>query len=66
MDWFNYLLPRVATGIPITADKDESINRIRFSVISIEQRDRVVAALAALPLPCDLVIVDLNGLIVRY
>ena len=66
VDWFNYLLPRVAAGIPMTADKDESINRIRFSVISIEQRDRVVAALAALPLPCDLVVVDLNGLIVRY
>jgi len=67
VDWFNYLLPRVAAaGLPITADKDESLNRVRFSVVSIEQRDKVVAALAALPVPCDLVVVDLNGLIVRF
>ena len=67
VDWFDYLLPRVAAaGLPITADKDESLNRVRFSVVSIEQRDKVVAALAALPVPCDLVVVDLNGLIVRF
>jgi hypothetical protein len=65
VDWFNYLLPRL--GVPVNgADKDESLNRIRFSVITVEQRDSVVAALSKLPLPCDLVVVDLNGLIVRY
>jgi hypothetical protein len=35
-------------------------------VTSIELRDRVVAALAKLPLPCDLIVVDLNGLTVRF
>jgi hypothetical protein len=64
VDWFNYVLPRLG-GAPVTADKDEALNRIRFSVTSIELRDRVVAALAKLPLPCDLIVVDLNGLTVR-
>lgn len=64
VDWFNYLLPRL--GVGVTADKDESIDRIRFSVTSIAARDSVVRALAALPLPCDLVVVDLNGLVVHF
>jgi len=63
VDWFNYLFPRL--GVPVTADKDEALNRIRFSVTSVELRDRVVSALAQLPVPCDLVVVDLNGLTVR-
>ena len=63
VDWFNYLFPRL--GVPVTADKDEALNRIRFSVTSVELRDRVIRALAQLPLPCDLVVVDLNGLTVR-
>lgn len=65
VDWFNYVFPRLG-GTPVTADKDEALNRIRFSVTSIELRDRVVAALAKLPLPCDLIVVDLNGLTVRF
>ena len=64
VDWFNYLQPRL--GVPATADKDEVLNRVRFSVTSVELRDRVVRALARLPLPCDLVVVDLNGLTVRF
>lgn len=63
VDWFNYLLPRL--GVPVTGDKDEVLNRVRFSVTSVELRDRVISALARLPLPCDLVVVDLNGLTVR-
>ena len=63
VDWSNYLLPRL--GVPVTADKDEALNRIRFSVTSVELRDRVIRALAQQPLPCDLVVVDLNGLTVR-
>jgi len=63
VDWFNYLHPRL--GVPVTADKDEALNRIRFSVTSVELRDRVISALAQLPLPCDLVVVDLNGMTVR-
>jgi hypothetical protein len=63
VDWFNYVFPRL--GVPVTADKDESLNRIRFSVTSVELRDRVVGALARFPLPCDLIVVDLNGLIVH-
>jgi hypothetical protein len=63
VDWFNYLLPQL--GVPVTADKDEALNRIRFSVTSLELRDRVIRALARLPLPCDLVVVDLNGMTVR-
>jgi hypothetical protein len=65
VDWFNYVFPRL-DGTPVTADKDEALNRIAFSVTSIELRDRVVAALAKLPLPCDLIVVDLNGLTVRF
>jgi hypothetical protein len=64
VDWFNYLHPQL--GVPVTADKDEALNRIRFSVTSVELRDRVINALAQLPLPCDLVVVDLNGLTVRF
>jgi len=64
VDWFNYLLPRL--DVPVMADKDESINRIRFGVTTVEQRDRVVRVLSGLSLPCDLVIVDLNGVTVRY
>jgi hypothetical protein len=63
VDWFNYLLPRLP--VPVTADKDESLNRVRFSVTSVEARDQVLRALAPLELPCDLVVVDLNGLTVR-
>src|SRR5215831_3695651 len=55
VDWFNYAFPRL--GVPVGADKDEAINRIRFSVTSVELRDRVVSALAQLPLPCDLIVV---------
>jgi len=64
VDWFNYIVPRL--GVPVTADKDEAINRIHFGVTSVEARDRVVAALAQLPLPCDLVVVDLNGFVVQF
>ena len=64
VDWFNYLFPRLGVG-NVTADKDEALNRIRFSVTSVEARDSVIAALARLALPCDLVIVDMNGFIVR-
>jgi hypothetical protein len=63
VDWFNYLHPRL--GVPVTADKDEARNRIRLSVTSVELRDRVISALAQLPLPCDLVVVDLNGMTFR-
>lgn len=63
VDWFNYLHQRL--DVPVTADKDEALNRIRFSVTSVELRDRVISALAQLPLPCDLVVVDLNGMTVR-
>ena len=64
VDWFNYVFPRL--GVPVTADKDEVLNRIRFSVTSVELRDRVIAALDRLPLPCDLIVVDLNGLTVGF
>lgn len=64
VDWYNYVLPRLGE-VPVLADKDESLNRIVFSVTSVELRDRVVAALAQLPLPCDLIVVDLNGITVR-
>ena len=64
VDWYNYVFPRL--GVPAGGDKDEAINRIRFSVASAELRDRVVSALAQLPLPCDLIVVDPNGLVVSY
>ena len=31
VEWFNYALPRL-DGVPVTADKDEALNRIRLSV----------------------------------
>lgn len=64
VDWFNYILPRLG-AVPVTADKDEALNRIRLSVTSVKDRDLVIAALARLPLPCDLMIVDLNGFVFR-
>ena len=47
VDWFNYLLPRLTIGAAM-ADKDESINRIRFTVTSIAVRDSLVRAVSAL------------------
>lgn len=64
VNWFNYLMPRLASG-PLSGDKDEALNRIRFSVTSTEVRDHIVRTLRALNLPCDLVVVDLNGMTVR-
>jgi hypothetical protein len=64
VDWFNYIRPRLG-AVPVIADKDEALNRIRLSVTSVKDRDLVIAALARLPLPCDLVIVDLNGFTVQ-
>lgn len=63
VDWFNYLLPRLE--IPVTADKDEALNRIRFSITSVELRDRIIRTLTQMQLPCDLVVVDLNGITVQ-
>ena len=60
VDLYNYLRSRI-TVRNVTSDKDESINRIRSSVTSVAARDSLVSALSALPLPCDLVVVDLNG-----
>jgi hypothetical protein len=57
VDWFNYIIPRVGEPISV-ADKDEAINRIHLYASSAEARDRLVAALEKLPLPCDLVVVD--------
>lgn len=62
VDWYNYLLPRI-TVANVTSDKDESIDRIRLSVTSIAARDSLVSALSAFTLPCDLVVVDLNGFV---
>jgi len=62
VDWFNYLFPRLRVG-PVSGDKDESINRIRLSVTTVALRDSLVRSLAALPLPCDLVVVDLRGIV---
>lgn len=64
VDWFNYLFPRLP--VAVTADKDELLNRVRFSVTSREARDQILRALAPLGLPCDLVVVDLNGMTVKF
>ena len=63
VDWFNYLFPRLP--VAVTGDKDEVLNRVRFSVTSREARDQILRALAPLGLPCDLVVVDLNGMTVK-
>ena len=63
VDWYNYLMPRMKGVGAVSSDKDENINRIEFGATSIAARDSVVRALSAFPLPCDLVVVDLHGLV---
>jgi len=65
VDWFNYIVPRLDAPFGL-ADKDEGINRIRFSAASVEARDRLVRSLAKLPLPCDLVVIDLKVVTVHF
>jgi hypothetical protein len=65
VDWFDYLLPRLGASFSF-ADKDEAINRIRFGAASVEARERLVSALAQLPLPCDLVVVDPRVMIFSF
>jgi len=60
VDWFDYIVPRITVG-PASADNDESINRIHLRTSSVAVRDSIVRVLASLPLPCDLVVVDLSG-----
>jgi hypothetical protein len=64
VDWYNYIFPRVAVG-PMMADKDEVLNRIHFTVSDADTRDRLVRALSSMPLPCDLVVVDVKRITVR-
>ena len=64
VDWFNYLYPRLPG--PSIGDKDEALNRIRLAASSPEARERLIQALKAMDLPCDLVVVDPHDFIVRY
>lgn len=64
VDWYNYILPHL--DAPASADKDEAINRIHLHVATAEDRDRLLRALGRLPLPCDLVVVDLDGMRVGF
>ena len=63
VDWFDYILPRAGAGVSY-ADKDEVHNRIRIGTLNLAMRDSVVRTLERLDLPCDLVIVDLSGMVV--
>lgn len=64
VDWFNYIFPRLTVG-PVAADKDEVLNRIHFTVTSVERRDYLVRELAMMSLPCDLVVIDVKAMTVR-
>jgi hypothetical protein len=64
VDWFNYLHPRLP--VPSLGDKDEALNRIRFAASSSTARERLIRALEALDLPCDLVVVDPRDFAVSY
>ncbi len=58
-DWFNYLMtqPSVHSVGFLSADKDEAANRVAFGVRDEETRMRLAKVLAALDIPCDLVLI---------
>ncbi|MFL5577630.1 MAG: hypothetical protein ACJ79S_16870 [Gemmatimonadaceae bacterium] len=67
VDWYNYLTGRGVWGPGsgvTTGDKDESANRIVYGVADEAARDRLAASLAALDLPCDLVLLKIQAPVV--
>jgi hypothetical protein len=64
VNWYDYLLTRTqiwqTEGIT-TGDKDEAINRIRYGVVDVAARDRLVHALGGIELPCDLIAIEITG-----
>ena len=57
-DWYRYLNGQIWQEPGVTmSDIDESENRIAYGAADEAARDRVARRLAALPLPCDLVVV---------
>jgi hypothetical protein len=63
VDWYNYLIQRTplwSLGVN-SGDKSESDNRLRFGVRDSASLVRVRSLLESLPIPCDLVILDMRG-----
>ena len=67
VDWGSYLMQSAtlwqAGGI-VSVDRDEVENRLAYGVEDAVAQDRVAAALAALDLPCDLVLIRIEGRVV--
>jgi hypothetical protein len=64
VDWYNYLIIRSNFwwGVGITSgDKSESLNRIHFGVEDEGSRARLVEKLDGLDVPCDLIVVGVEG-----
>jgi hypothetical protein len=61
LDWFNYFNSKVTSSGMVSADKDEQANRIRYGVIADSTRRRLVQALHALNIPCDLVLIGIES-----
>lgn len=67
-DWGAVIRQRGLRGVArddiITTDRDGGVNRLTYGVRDRAARDRVVAALGTLDLPCDLTIVGVTAPIV--
>jgi hypothetical protein len=64
VDWYNYFIQQTSVwqtpGI-VSGDKDERRNRIRFGIQTEAGRQELVRKLAALHIPCDLVLIGIEG-----
>jgi hypothetical protein len=64
VDWYNYFIQQTSVwqtpGI-VSGDKDERRNRIRIGIQAEAGRQELVRKLAALHIPCDLVLIGIEG-----
>jgi hypothetical protein len=59
VDWFNYVSPTVwRTPGSTMGDKDEVLNRVNFGMADSAGIPRLMDALSALALPCDLIAIQ--------
>lgn len=64
VDWYNYLLIRMNFWWDIgltSGDKDESLNRLHYGVEDEKSRERLVERLEAIGVPCDLIVIGIEG-----
>jgi hypothetical protein len=63
-DWYDYLGihgPVWQTPGTMSADKNEAINRIHYGVLDSASRAGLIASLAGMNLPCDLIVIEITG-----